>query len=143
MKPKSAKQKGKNFEDLVAHEIQQAGLGQARREIGSGSGLRKGDIACNLPFLIECKNQKSLQWWPSIDQAKRQAEQGNYSPEKWALAIKRPQKTEVAIVMDFWEWLTLLKKNQEPKIKMPDREVAWKVRKLVQTAKAVLKELEQ
>jgi len=150
MKSQSIIQKGKRFEKLIATEIEAEGLGLARREGGSGSGKKKGDIAANLPFLLECKNQPSvkiqaiLNW---IDQSKRQAEIGNWSPEKWALVFKDPRTTEanpkIYAVIDFWELLKLFKKDSEPRIKEPDRELRWKVQRLVDSAKAVLKELKQ
>lgn len=147
---KSTKEKGESFENLIAKEIEAEGLGTARREGGSGSGKRKGDIASNLPFLLECKNQptvkiKAILNW--IDQAKRQAKEGNWSPEKWALIFQDPRSTEVNPkiygVIDFWQLLKLFKKDSEPRVKEPDRQFRWKVQRLVDSAKAVLKELKR
>lgn len=148
MKPKSTIAKGKRFEKLVAKEIEAEGLGLARREAGSGSGKRKGDIAANLPFLLECKNQPSvkikaiLNW---IDQAKKQADIGNWSPEKWAMVFRDPRSPEanpkIYAVIDFWQFLKLMKKDSEPRIKEPDKEIRWKVQRLIDAAKALLKEL--
>lgn len=147
MKQASAKKKGNRFELFVAREITLAGLGNAGREANSGAGFRKGDIACNLDFLIECKNQKRLNWWDSIRQAKKQAEIGNYERNKWALIVRDPKSPEdnpkVNVVIDLWEWLSLLRKEKEPKVKQPDRQVAWKLEHLIQSAKSLLKELEK
>lgn len=146
MKPKSRIEKGKRFEKLIAKEIEAEGLGLARREDGSGSGKKKGDIAANLPFLIEAKNQKTIKIQEWIRQAKSQAEMGNWSPDKWMLVFRDPSSPEVNpkiyAVLDFWETLKLLKKNQEPRIKKPDREMAWKLKRFVVYGKALLKELE-
>jgi len=146
MNPKSKIAKGKRFENFIAKEIMASGLGKARREIGSGSGKYKGDINCNVPFLIEAKNQKQLAWWKSIDQAKEQARTGNYDLNKWALVVRDPRTPEASpdcyVVIDFWEWLELLKRNKEPKIKKADKEMSWKLKRLIQSAKQVLKELE-
>ena len=146
MNPKSKIAKGKRFENFIAKEIVASGLGKARREIGSGSGKYKGDINCNIPFLIEAKNQKQLAWWKSIDQAKEQARIGNYDLNKWALVVRDPRTLEANpdcyVVIDFWEWLELLKRNKEPKIKKADKEMSWKLKRLIQSAKQVLKELE-
>jgi Holliday junction resolvase len=115
MKPKSAHNKGKRFENLICQEIEAEGFGKARREIGSGSGTRKGDIFANIPFLIEAKNQKKLNWWQSIDQAKKQAEIGNWDRDKWALIVRDPRtpekKPDIYAVIDFWEFLKLMKKR--------------------------------
>lgn len=146
MKPESAIKKGKRFEKMIAREIEDMGLGIAREERGSGSGKYKGDIAANLPFLLECKNQKKLAWWDAIDQAKRQAKQGNWDQDKWALVIRDQRSPEsspiIYTVMDFWQFLELLKKNSEPLVKAPDRELKWKILRLIADAKAVLRDLE-
>ena len=135
MKPKSAIEKGKRFEKFIAHEIELAGFGLAKREDGSGSGKRKGDIACNLDFLIEAKNHKKLNWWQSIDQSKSQAEIGNFNPDKWMLVVRDPRTPEdnpgVYAMIDFWQMLELLKRSKEPKIKKPDRETAYTIRNLI------------
>ena len=144
MKAVSAKNKGKRLENYIAQEIEAEGLGEACREIGSGSGKRKGDINCNLPFLIEAKHQKSIAWWSSIDQAKRQAEQGNYNSEKWALIVNDPRTKEfqnVYVVMDMWEWFKLLKKDSEPRIKAPDKALKWSLETLKTAINQVLKNI--
>ena len=149
MKPKAWIEKGKRFEKLIASEIEAEGFGLARREVGSGSGKRKGDIACNLPFLIEAKNQPSvkitamLKW---IDQAKHQAEIGNWDLRKWALVFRDRRipeaNPEIYAVIDFWEFLHLLKKDKEPIIKEPDKEMKWLLQKAVDILKQIIKRLE-
>ena len=147
MKLKSKMKKGQEFEKRIAREIEAEGLGLARREKGSGSGKRKGDIAANLPFLIEAKNQKTIKIQEWIRQAKKQARIGNYNPDKWALVFNDPQtpeeNSEIYAVIDFWQFLTLLKKESEPRVKKPDREMRWKLQRLVESAKAVLKEFKE
>lgn len=143
--PKGKIQKGKFLENFVAKEIEAAGLGSARRELGSGSGKRKGDIFANIPFLIEVKNQDKPTWMQNIKQAKRQAEIGNWGKEKWALVIRDPESPQVNpvlyAVIDFYEFLGLLKKSAEPKIKDPDRELKWKLIKLKQIINQILRDL--
>ena len=145
MESKLIKEKGESFEKLIAAEIKAEGLGFAKREAGSGSGKKKGDIAANLPFLIEAKNQKIIKIQEWIRQAKEQARIGNYDPDKWAMVFKDPgspeANPEIYAVIDFWQFLILLKKDSEPRIKEPDREMKWKVQRLIDSAKAVLKEL--
>ncbi len=145
MNSKSRIEKGKRFEKLIAKEIEDMGLGLARRESGSGSGLRKGDIAANLPFLIEAKNQATIKINKWVDQAKSQAKIGNYDPEKWALVFRDPRtseaRPEIYAVIDFWEFLKLLKKDKEPMIKEPDREMSWRLRKLIADMKILEKML--
>lgn len=146
MKPKSKIQKGKNGEKIVCERIERAGLGSARRESGSGNGKRKGDIFCNLPFLIEHKNQKTIHFLDWIDQAKEQARIGNADQNKYCLTIQDPRTSqvnpEIYAVIELDEFLELLKRNQEPKLKMPDRNLKWKLEKLRQICKEVENELE-
>ena len=144
--PKSKIQKGKFLEKIVAQAIEIAGLGMACREVGSGSGKRKGDIFSSLPFLIEVKNEESPHFLQNIKQAKHQAEIGNWNRNKWILVQRNPESPqnnpELFAVMDFFEVLELLKKNSEPRIKTPDKELKWKIQRLVDAGKSVLKELE-
>lgn len=132
------------FEKKVASMIRNEGLSNAHREWRSGAGLRKGDIVSSLPFLLECKDQKKISWLSSIDQAKEQARIGNYNRDKWALIVndqRKPLFQDIYAVIDFNEFLELLKHAQEPKIKQPDREVSWHLRNLKNAIKEVEKDL--
>ncbi len=144
MKPKSKQEKGKRFEKYICEEIEKYGFGKAIRTPGSGSGKIKGDAFANIDFMIECKNEK--QWhWENIDQAKKEAERGNYYKGKWVLVVRDPRAPEfqkVYAVIDLGQFLELLKKDKEPIIKEPDRNTAWHLKNLIQAAKQVLKDLE-
>jgi Holliday junction resolvase len=148
MKPKSIIEKGKRFEKFIANEIEEIGLGSARREQGSGSGKKKGDIFANIPFLIEAKNQptapiKRILAW--IDQAQKQANIGNWAHEKWCLIFRDPRtpedNPECYAVIDMWEFLKLLKKDSEPLIKLPDRNLRWKLERLKTDCQEVIKDI--
>lgn len=136
MNPKSNIKKGKRAEDFIAQEITKAGLGKAMRTKGSGCGLIKGDVFANLPFSLEVKNQGVTKFLTWIDQAKRDSQKGNLYKEKWSLIIRDPrfpEFEEVYAVIDFWQFLHLLKKNQEPLIKEPDRELKFHLGRLKET----------
>ena len=146
MKNQSKRQKGQRFERFVAHEITEAGLGRAGREGNSGAGFRKGDIASNLPFLLEVKNEAQTNLLPNVDQAVKQAEMGNWAKEKWALITRDPRFPEferVYATMDFWEFLKLLKKASEPMVKAPDKQMKWALEQLVASAQKVLKYIKE
>ena len=132
MLAKSAIAKGKRMEEFVAKEIEVAGLGKSIRTPGSGSGNRfKGDLFNGLPFMFECKNERQTNLLPNIDQAKRDCEKGNYYKDKWSLITRDPRYPEfkrVYATIDFWEFLSLLRKNQEPKIKEQDRNTAYVIK---------------
>jgi hypothetical protein len=140
------KNKGKDFEKFIAHEIEEIGLGNANREKRSGGGLNKGDIRANLPFLIEAKDQKTIHILDWIEQAQKQAEIGNISSDKWALIFRNPNSPteypECYAVIDMWQFFELLKKDAEPKIKAPDRELKWALTALKNAISKVLKLLD-
>jgi len=148
MKVKSILEKGKRAEKEVCRRIERAGLGSARREAGSGNGLKKGDIFANLPFLIEVKNQKTIHFGEWVAQAKKQASEGQIEANKWCLVcidpvgVQEPERMEMYATIELDEFLTLLKRNQEPKVKEPDRSLKWKLEKLRQVCKEVVNELE-
>ena len=145
-KPRTRIEKGKRAEKQVCELIELAGLGEARREAGSGNGKKKGDIFCNLPFLLEVKNQKTIHFTEWIDQAMDQARIGNYSSDKWCLIIKDPRVAQNNLdgfyaTIDLNEFLELLKRIKEPKVKAPDRELKYKLESLKTICGQVIKKL--
>lgn len=147
MQPKSAKQKGKRGESEVCRRIERAGLGMARKSAGSGNGNRdKGDIVtANIPFLIEVKNQKTIKFQEWIKQAKEQARIGNSDPNKWCLVIidpsgvQSPERMEIYATIELDEFLGLLKRSANPRIKEPDKEMA----RLMERAREFCRRLEK
>lgn len=145
MKSKSKLEKGKRAEKEVARRIERAGLGKARREAGSGNGKNKADIFANIPFLIEVKNQKTIKFQEWIKQAKEQARIGNSDPNKWCLVIidpsgvQSPERMEIYATIEFDEFLGLLKRSANPRIKEPDKEMA----RLLERAREFCRRLEK
>ena len=145
MKPTSAQSKGKRLEEFVCQQIEEMGLGKSVRTPGSGSGKKKGDVFNSLDFMMECKNEAQTNLLSNIDQAKRDCQRGNYYKDKWCLVTRDPRVAEfneVYATISLWEFLALLKKNQEPKTKAPDKELKWKIQRLVDAGKSVIKELD-
>ncbi|HZS45820.1 MAG TPA: hypothetical protein VFC63_12005 [Blastocatellia bacterium] len=147
MTPKASIEKGKRLEKWFCQQLEAYGIdANARREIGSGSGKKKGDIYSSLDFLVEAKNEATPHFTQNIDQAKAQAKIGFHNPDKWLLIQRDPRTKEfddVYAVLDIHQFLTLYKKAMEPKIANPDTTVAYKLRRLIQSAKDVLKDLEK
>lgn len=132
----SNKAKGKELESFVADKLKSSGLDpQAIRQIGSGSGLRKGDIHNSLGWTFECKNVGRFNWKEAAEQVKRegmgyQKEVVIYHPKN------RPLDDSVAII-NFNDFIDLLKaeRDQRPDDKIPK----W----LLNKAKQVLKDIEK
>jgi len=145
MKPQSIKQIGKKFEDWCNDQIERMGLGRATRTPGSGSGKLKGDSFNALDFLFEFKSQRNPTWKKNIRQAQREARKGNFNPDKWILVQRDPESPQANpqafLIMDYIEGLKLLKKNQEPRIKEPDRELKFWLQKLKVDIKQVDKRI--
>lgn len=145
MKIISAKEKGKRLEKFICQQIEEMGLGKSVRTPGSGSGKIKSDIFSNIDFSLECKNEKQTNFLANIDQAIRDCEKGNYFKEKYCLITRDPRFPEferIYTTIDFWQFLELLKKNSEPRIKEPDRQMVWKIKTAINSLKSLLKELE-
>ena len=148
MNTRSALNKGKRAEKEVCRRIERAGLGEARREAGSGNGQKKGDVFANIPFLLEVKNQATIKYGEWIKQAKEQARIGHSDSNKWGLVIvspdgvQEPERMEMTITIELDEFLEILKRNQEPKIKVPDRNLKYKLERLRQVCKEIINEIE-
>ena len=146
MTPKAAQEKGKRFEKAVLREMEEMGLGAGVRTPGSGSGTKKGDLFTPSRFMFECKNEAQPRFLTNVDQSKEQARIGNAWPSKWALVTMDPRTTEnspsIYVTLDLWEFLELLKKDRDPIIKEPDRDAKWKIKRAVDSLKAVLKVLD-
>lgn len=106
--------------------------------------MDKNDIRLpSFDIEIEAKNQETWKMPSYVEQLKSQKTNGNVS----VLAIRNPAKPEfqeVFVLMDFYDWIELVKKQNEvvevesnfdPKLK-------WKVANLRRAAQEVFKELD-
>lgn len=147
MKPKSIKAIGRDFENWVNRMYEEYGLGKSIRTPGSGSGKIKGDCFNSSKFMIECKSEMRPGWHGNIKQARRQAEQGNYDPAKWILVQRDPESHKsnprAFAILPFPQLLELLKRESEPLIKEPDRDLKWKLKTLKVAVQQVLKAIEK
>ncbi|MDD5065196.1 MAG: hypothetical protein PHQ35_10630 [Phycisphaerae bacterium] len=148
MRTKTIQDIGKKFAKWCNHQIEEMGLGLASGTPGSGNGKLKGDSYCNLPFLLEFKSERDPHWKGNIEQARREAAQGNWDKDKWVLVQRDPdtsqENPQAFAIMDYIEFLKLLKKNKEadPVIKTANRELKWKVKRFIDYGKSLLNELE-
>lgn len=110
MKPSSAKQKGRVFQQFIVAKLlalfpqlepddcQNRSMGAGGEDVMLSPAARK--LA---PISIECKNQEALNIWSSFAQCKANA--GKYQP---VLLIKR-NRTQPLAVVDLDYFLELLK----------------------------------
>jgi hypothetical protein len=141
MKPKTAIAKGKELENWIVDRLRISGLdSRAYRQKGSGNGLNKGDIWNDLDLCIEAKNCKnfSRDWFKQV---KRESLGVQIPVVVWH-TNGVPLDDSVAIIS--WAYLEeLLLAKQQPVTKAPDRDAQWKIKKLAESAKDVIKLLEQ
>src|ERR1700739_582644 len=143
----SAKNKGRRYENHIVQKIKDSGLDpNAGRTPGSGSGNHdKGDIRSTIPYLIECKNHAGISKGilDFVDQAKEAARSSRSDRSKWAMVFRDPRTPEVNsedyVMIEFDEFLQLLKKNKEPLIKSEDKDLAYKIKKFIFDGKELLK----
>jgi hypothetical protein len=107
VKARSAKAKGNLLEDWIVGRLHETGLDpRAYRQLGSGSGKRKGDIWNALQLCIEAKNQKNFSpaWYRELLRDK--------TPEEQPVLVWHPPRvalSESVVVMP-WAFLEELLK---------------------------------
>ncbi len=145
MKSRSAKNKGWRLESWILEVVRRELDSGAHRVAGSGSGADKGDIRSPKYNLeIEAKNQEKvhlLEWW---EQTKREHTGDNLN----VLALRNPRKPEfeeVLVVMDFGDFLNLVKSQQEETevIGTLSSSMKWELKRLIEITKKVLKLIEK
>jgi len=139
MKPRSAIAKGKQLENIVADKLKTVDA-TAHRQPGSGNGLAKGDISNNLNLCIECKNTTRLNFREAARQVERQAM--GYAKEVIVWHAPHTPEGKAVAIIDLDYFIELLKRNAEPKTKVPDRELRWALARIITAAKDVVRRIE-
>lgn len=144
MNPRSAHNKGNRFENFLIEVLRKEVDAKSSRTYGSGNGLDKNDIRIpNKNWEIEAKNSATIHLIKDWEQSRRQTTEGNCT----ALAIRNPKKPEfqeTLIVISLEDFINLLNKQggtSEVKAEF-DNSMKWKLQKLIQSAKDVMKEIE-
>jgi hypothetical protein len=141
MKPQTAIQKGKELEDFIVDRLRLAGLDRrAYRQKGSGSGKAKGDVWNDLNIHFEAKNQKNFggkAWFNQMTE-----ENVSYLKEclVWHMPNTPLESSKVIIDWDYYE--ELLKKTKEPPTQETSKELRWRLKRFLEYAKDLIKELE-
>jgi len=114
--PKTSIEKGKLLERFVAELLRNSGLDpRARRQVGSGNGLKKGDIDNNIGWCIECKNTKTFNWKSTAEQVARESMNHQKEVIIWH-PPNRPFDDSIAII-NVNEFIDLLVKVQNSRDK--------------------------
>ena len=110
MKPQSAKQKGRKFQqwvrdllieslDIHPEDIESRSMGAAGEDIMMARTAR-----ASFPLSIECKCQQSVNIWKSYEQAKENS--GNYEP----IVFLKRNNTKPLVLVDAEYFVKLYKK---------------------------------
>jgi hypothetical protein len=144
MKQRSSLNKAIRLENWLVEKCRELIDAKAYKTSASGAGLDKNDVRIpNFDMEIEAKNQATWKMPEYVEQLKRQKTNGNMS----VLAVRNPAKPEfeeVYVIMDFYDWAELVKKQAE-KVEVEsnfDPKLKWKVKRLQDAARDVFKELD-
>ena len=116
MNPKSAKAKGRKFQQQVARGIAEThGLSHGKDEdvesrgMGQcGTDVRLSERAKRLfPYSVECKCVERLNFWDAINQARTNILQGT----DWLLVVKRNHESPI-VILDWEVFLELQGKSK-------------------------------
>jgi len=140
--PKTNIAKGKQLEDFVAKLLRDSGLDiKARREIGSGSGVFKGDVSNNLDIHFECKNVAKMQWKETFKQIARDNVSGHKEVLVWHMPNTSLNDSKVVINIDYFIDL-LLGNTQELQNPLDSNELKFKVKNARESIRILDKALE-
>lgn len=144
MNPRSSKQKGGRFEKHLVQLFRDTIDVNAHLQPSSGSGLEKNDIRIpTLNIEVEAKNAATFNVQSDWEQTKSQRTSGNMA----VLAVRHPKKAEFAetvVIMDINDFIGLVQDRAETREVSftANRDAKWKLQRLVESAKSVLKEFE-
>jgi predicted AAA+ superfamily ATPase len=143
IKRRSAVVKGKIFEDFVAGLIKSKGIDpNAVRQIGSGSGLAKGDIRSTVNWNIECKNTKVFNWKKASEQTKKDAFGYKKECVIWhPNGVPMDQSIVIMNVHDFMDLLLKEKLAAGSDTILEQREIKYHLDQVVNHLKKVIKDL--
>lgn len=111
MKPRSAKQKGRKFEQKIVLDIQEF-VGLKDEDVRKSAASTGGeDIIFSkkarerFPYSIECKNKERLNIWNAITQSKKNA--GKYEP----LVVFTKNREDIYVTLRWDKFLDLLSRD--------------------------------
>ena len=140
-KVKNPKRKGNQGERNWAKFLREQNLDKgAWRNYGSGSTIYKSDVVNKLGYNFEVKVGKHFSLPKAIKQTERDAEMSHTKPAI-PFHLDGMRDDEWWVILDAYNFADLLKRAEEPKLKEMDRKMKWKIQRLIQSAKVVLKEL--
>ena len=135
----NSKRKGNAGERNWAQFLREQNLDRnARRNVSSGSTYYKSDVHNSINYNFEVKVGKHFSLPKALKQTQRDAEMAHSKPAI-PFHLDGMRDDSWWIVIDAYEWAELIKRNKEPISKAPDREMKWKIQRLVEAAKQVMK----
>ena len=134
----NTRQKGRELVKEVVRWLKDESKIDCYEVVGSGAGLEKGDIRVpSLDLVIEAKKHKRV----SIASWVKQSEKEGLGINKTALAWQIPKTPDIRIDITLEYFGNLLKRAEEPKIKLMDRDLKFKIQRLIDAGKSVLRDL--
>jgi len=136
----NSKRKGNQGERDFAKFLREQNLDKkAWRNYGSGSTSYKSDVVNKLGYNFEVKVGKHFNLLGAI-QTSRDAEMAHTTPSV-VFHLDKMRDGEWWIILPADEWSELFKKDSEPRVKEPDKNLRWKLETLKNVINQVIKEL--
>ena len=144
MSVKNTRQKGRKLVKIILERIKREVDNGAYEVVGSGAGLDKGDIRIpSLDLVAEVKNCETISMAKWVKQAEREGLQHSKTALMWRHPKSPLDNPEIRVDIGLDYFIEIVQRYSEPRIKQPDREMRWKIQRLIDSAKAVLKELKE
>lgn len=142
MSVKNSRQKGRKLVKIIIDLLRNKVDRGTYEVVGSGAGLDKGDIRVpSIDLVIEAKNCETL----SMKKWTKQSEREGLGHSNTALAWRHPDSSqanpEIRIDISLEFFIDILQRYKEPVMKELDQNMKWKLQRMIDSAKAVLKEL--
>ena len=136
------KKKGNAGENAWARWLQGQGF-RAWRDSASGGSTEKSDVQNTLDAHFEVKTVKRLNLQDAWRQAERDSAKSHAAPHV-VIHFDGMGPEDWLVVLSNHDWVELVKKSREPKtLKSENRDLRWKLSRLIQAAKELLREVEK
>ena len=125
MSVQNTRQKGRAFVKIIIARLAEYGL-KSYEVSGSGVGLEKGDIRVDsLNLVIEAKDHKQISVAQWVEQSEKEGLGVNTTALFWRHPKSPSSNPDIRVDISLEYFAKLLKKNSEPMIKEPDREMKY------------------
>jgi len=138
----NSKKKGNLWENRFASWLSLNGVKAWKDGASGGGNNEKADVGNNLGLHIEVKAVKAINLKKVWAKAEKECEKTHNSP-LLAIHFDGMKDDEFLIVLNNYDWLDLLTKNEGIKTDYQDPKLKYAIQNLVEAGKSVIKRLDK